>query len=141
VLVCARGHTAWWLRCCLAVWFAALLAIAPFARPSLPVHLALVAPASSVQSLAAHDNSIAQAREPATRLRPAQPSTLGILSRLSSLNPPPGTPLIKTSLLGPGAPEEAVAAARRSTGFGGDLRQTFHRSSVGTARTPTGPPA
>lgn len=141
MLLCVRGHRAWQLRCCLAVWVAALLTIAPFARSSLPVYLAPAAPTSSVESLAAGDNSIAQAREPTTQLRPAQPSTLGVLSRLSSLDPPPGPPLIKTSLLRPGAPEKAVAAARASTGFGDDFGQVFHRSSVGTARTPTGPPA
>jgi hypothetical protein len=137
VLVGRRGHRTWQLRCCLAVCFAALLAIAPFTRPSLSVDLA-AAPAVSIEALGAQDE--AQGKQPATGLRPAQASNLGILSRLSLLETTLELPPVKSPLLRP-VPDQPVPAPSATTTFGGELRQAFHRSSVGTARTPTGPPS
>jgi hypothetical protein len=121
----------------LAAWFAALLAIAPFARPSLPVDVAAVSGASP-EALIAHDD--AQAKQPATGLRPAQPVALGILSRLSLLETTLGLPPVKPPLLRP-AIDQPVPAAQVTTALGGEPRGVFQRSSVGTARTQTGPPS
>jgi hypothetical protein len=124
-----------WFAAC----FAVLLAIAPFARPSWTVDFAVAA--ASVESVSAYDDSSAQENQPAAGLRPAQPLTPGILSRLSSLEMTLGLPPVKSPLMRPNAPEEPLPRIRASTAFGGDLRKVFHRSSVGTARTPTGPPS
>jgi hypothetical protein len=137
VPVVARAHRGDKLQPWLAVFFAALLAIAPFTRPSLSVDLAAV-PAASIEALVAHDDG--QGKQPATGLRPAQASNLGILSRLSLLETTLELPPVKSPLLRP-APDQPVLAAGATTTFGGEPRQTFQRSSVGTARTPTGPPS
>ncbi|HZA65628.1 MAG TPA: hypothetical protein VE592_01685 [Geminicoccaceae bacterium] len=127
------------LRCCLAALFAALLAIAPFARPTSPVDLTAV-PAASVESIVAHDHEAA-GREPAAQPRPAQPATLGILSRLSLLETALGQPPVKSPLLRPRAAYKPPPAPQSTVRFAGDVTDVFHRSSVGTARTPTGPPS
>jgi hypothetical protein len=121
----------------LAAWFAALLAVAPFARPSVPVELA-AAPAASPEALVAHDGP--QSKKPAAGVRPAQPFTLGILSRLSLLETTLGLLPLKPPLLRPAA-DQPVLARGAATVLGGEPRGVFQRSSVGTARTPTGPPA
>jgi hypothetical protein len=136
VLVSMRGHRAWQLRCCPAAWLAALLVIAPFARPSLPVDLVTV-PATFV-ALAAHD--AARGQQPRPGLRPEHSLTLGILSRLLSVETTLGLPPVKPPLLRPAADQPAFAL-QATTAFGGDLRGVFQPSSVGTARTPTGPPS
>jgi hypothetical protein len=140
VPVNARAHRGERLQRWLAGGFALLLVIAPFTRASFTVHLAAVV-AASTEVTAVDDAWIAQAKQPAAGLRPAKPSTLGILSRPSSLEPPPGLPPVKSSLLRPGTLENARAATPATAAFGGDVGPAFHRSSVGTARTPTGPPA
>jgi hypothetical protein len=137
VPVVARARRGDKLQPWLAAWFAALLAVAPFTRPSLSVDLAAV-PAASLEALGAHDD--AQGKQPATGLRPAQASNLGILSRLSLLETTLGLPPVKSPLLRPVA-DQPVLAASGTTTSGGELRQAFQRSSVGTARTPTGPPS
>lgn len=121
----------------LAAWFAALLALAPFARPSVPVELAAV-PAAPPEALVAHDD--AQGEQPATGLRPAQPLALGILSRPSLLETTLGLPPVKPPLLRPAA-DQPVLASQVTTALGGEPRGVFQRSAVGTARTPTGPPS
>jgi hypothetical protein len=136
VLVGRRGHRAWQLRCCLAACFAALLAIAPFTRPSLPVHLAAVA--AYPEALVAQDDL--QGEWPAAGLLPAQPATPGILSRLSLVETALGLPPLKPPLLRPVA-EQPLLPRHADTVPGGEPRVVFERSSVGTARTPTGPPA
>jgi hypothetical protein len=125
------------LQRCLAAWFAALLAIAPFARPSLPVDLAAV-PSAAPEALVAHDE--AEGKHPAAELRPDQRFTLGILSRLSLLETTLGLPPVKPPLLRPAA-DQPLAALQATTKGGGEPRGVFQRSSVGTARTPTGPPS
>jgi hypothetical protein len=121
----------------LAAWVAILLAIAPFTRPSLSIDLAAV-PAASIEALVAHDGG--EGRQPATGLRPAQASNLGILSRLSLLQTTLELPPVKSPLLRPASDQPVLASGGTPT-FGGEPRRAFHRSSVGTARTPTGPPA
>jgi hypothetical protein len=121
----------------LAAWFAALLVVAPFARPSVPIDLT-AGPAASPEALVAHDN--AQDKKPAAGVRPAQPFTPGILSRLSLLETTLGLPPVKPPLLRPAA-EQPVLARGARTALGGERTGLFQRSSVGTARTPTGPPA
>jgi hypothetical protein len=136
VLVGRRGHRAWQLRCCLAACFAALLALAPLTRPSLPVHLA--AAAAFPEALVAQADL--QGEQPAAGPRPAQPATPGILSRLSLVETALGLPPVKPPLLRPVA-EQPLLARHANTVPGGEPRAVFERSSVGTARTPTGPPA
>jgi hypothetical protein len=133
----ARAHRGDMLQRWLAAWFAALLALAPFARPSAPVELAPLA-AASQEALVAHD--AAQGKQPAAGLRPAQPFTPGILSRLALLDTTFGLPPAKPPLLRPAA-DQPVLAMQTTRALGGETRSVFQRSSVGTARTPTGPPA
>jgi hypothetical protein len=123
------------VRCCLSACFAALLAIAPFTRPSLPVHLAAVA--AFPEALVAQDDLQG---ERAAGLLPAQPLTLGILSRLSLVETALGLPPLKPPLLRPVA-EQPLLPRHANTVPGGESRVVFEPSSVGTARTPTGPPA
>jgi hypothetical protein len=128
------------LRSWLAVWFAALLAIAPIARPSLPVEQA-AASAASVQSFELRDQPTAKAEEPGSRLRSAQPSAAGVLSRLLPVETTFGLPPLKPPLAWLAAADPALVAPRAIVAFSGDIGEAFHRSSVGTARTPTGPPS
>jgi hypothetical protein len=125
------------LQRCLAAGFAALLAVAPFARPSVPVDLA-AAPVAGPEALVAHDG--AEDQHPAAQLRPAQPSAPGILSRASLLEITLALPPVKPPLLRPVADPPALAL-QATTALGGESREVLQRSSVGTARTPTGPPA
>jgi hypothetical protein len=127
------------LRSWLAVWFAALLAIAPVARPSLPVEQA-AARAASVQSFDLRDQPTATAEEPRSRLRSAQTAAPGMLSRLLPVEttfglppPKPASAWSGTAHASPVAPGPILASIAEASG-------AFHRSSVGTARTPTGPP-
>jgi hypothetical protein len=137
VLVGRRGHRAWQLHRCFALWLVALFAIAPFNRPSLPVELAAFS-AAYPETLVAQGDP--QGDQPATRLRPAQPLTLGLLWRLSLLETAFGLPPVKPPLLRPVA-EQPVLARHATMALGAAPRLVFERSSVGTARTPTGPPA
>jgi hypothetical protein len=121
----------------LAAWFAVLLAVAPFTRPSVPVELAAF-PAASPEALVAQDH--AQGKKPVAGVLPAQPFTPGILSRLALLDTTFGLPPVKPPLLRPAA-DQPLLAIQTTTALGGETRSVFQRSSVGTARTPTGPPA
>jgi hypothetical protein len=120
----------------LAAWFAALLAVASFARPLVPLELAAL-PAASPEGLVAQ--GYAQGKKRAAGVLPAQPFTPAILSRLALLDTTLGLPPVKPPLLRPLTGQPAVA--RAATVLGGKPRGVFQRSSVGTARTPTGPPA
>jgi hypothetical protein len=120
----------------LAAWLAALLAVAPFARPLVPVKLAAL-PAASPEALVTQDH--AQGKKPAAGVLPAQLFTLGVLSRLARLDTTLGLPAVKPPLLRPAA-HQPSPALQATTAPGGELRGVFQRSSVGTARTPTGPP-
>jgi hypothetical protein len=101
----------------------------------LPVHLAAVA--AFPEALVAQDDLQG---ERAAGLLPAQPLTLGILSRLSLVETALGLPPLKPPLLRPVA-EQPLLPRHANTVPGGESRVVFERSSVGTARTPTGPPA
>ena len=122
-----------WLAAC----FAALLAVGPFAHQSVPPVLA-GAPVAPPEALVAHDH--APDKKPAAGMQPAQPLTAGILSRVSLLESTLGLPPVKSPLLRPVADPPALAL-QATTALGGELREVLQRSSVGTARTPTGPPA
>jgi hypothetical protein len=117
-----------------------VLALAPFAWPALPVDLA-PARAASGSWLIAQDGDLAQAREPAPRVRPAQPLALGVLARWSGFEVKLGPTPHKPPLFPLNAADRPQPAPRASAALLGDHRAVFHRSSVGTARRPTGPPS
>ena len=132
-----RAHRGEVLQRWLAAWFAALLAVGPLARPSIPVELA-GAPVASPESLVAHDDTLGE--QPAANLRSSQPLAPGVLSRVPLLDTARGLPPLKSPLLRP-APDRPVLALQAIIALGGEPREVLQRSSVGTARTPTGPPA
>ena len=127
------------LRRCLAAWLGILLALAPFARPSLPVDLTPARAASGFW-LVAHDDGMAQARETAPRVQPAQPLALGVLARWSWFETKLGPAPTKPPLGRLSASDQPRPAPKSIGALTGDAREVFHRSSVGTARRPTGPP-
>jgi hypothetical protein len=102
----------------------------------LPVHLAAVS--AFPEALVARADL--QGEQPAAGLRPTQPAALGILSRLSLVEAALGLSPSKPPLLRPVA-EQPSLIPHANTVLGGEPRAVFERSSVGTARTPTGPPA
>jgi hypothetical protein len=131
----ARARRGDLLQRWLAAGFAAVLAIAPLARPYLPIELTAV-PVASLEGLVAQDN--AHGKQPATRVRPAQPSNLGIFPRLALIEMTLGPPPAKPSLLQSAVDQPVLA--RPATAPGGELQWVFEPSSVGSARAPTGPP-
>jgi hypothetical protein len=137
VPVSVRAYRGEILQRGLAAAFAILLVVAPFARPLAPVELA-AHPAASPEALVAHHD--AQSGQPVAGVPPAQPFTAGILSRLSLLERALGLPPVKPPLLRP-AVDQIVLAQRARTALGAEPGGVLQRSSVGTARTPTGPPA
>lgn len=136
VPVGARAHRGGMLERWLAAWFAGILAIASVASPSLPIEL--TGPAALPEPLIAWDH--AEGTQPETGVLSTQPDTTGILSRLLLLESALPVPPSKAPLPRPVAdpPMSAPVAAMVP---GGEPRGVFQRSSVGTARTPTGPPA
>ena len=106
--------------------------------PSLPLDLTDAAPAGAPQAAIAFDG--AEGAQPAAGVSSAEPVTLGILSRPSLVETTLWLPPVKSPALRPAAHKPPLA-------HGGDLvlagepRSAFQRSAVGTARTPTGPPA
>ena len=139
VPVSGRARPAWQVRTCLALWFAALLVLAPVARPALPADAA--APAGATESVASQDDGSRKTGAPTAGARPAQPLGQGILSRSSLAETAFGPPPAKSPLQRPtAAPEPRVAAAATVT-MADVASDVFHRSSVGSSRTPTGPPA
>ena len=131
-----RAHRGRQLQRWLAAGIAVLLALAPFAHPPSTLDLIATAAAESVASF--DDDATSQ---PAPALRPAPPLSLGILSRLSVLETALGLPPVKPPLLRPSPPEGPLPAIQTATASGRDTGQILHRDSVGTARTPTGPPS
>jgi hypothetical protein len=128
------------LRSCLAAWFAALLAIAPAAQPSVPLDVGAARAAASRLSIL-DDHRSSDAPQPAAGLQPGQAVGLGILSRLSRVETTFGPAPAKSPLHRPSAAAEPVLASA-AVGAPKDAgRAVFDRSSVGTARTPTGPPS
>ena len=137
--VSTRARRGRQLRRWLAASFATLLAIAPFTPPPLTIDFAVAA--VSVKSVAAQDGDLAQAKQPEAVVRPAEPLTPGILSRVSLFETALGPPPVKSPLLRPSAAHELAVAPQATTAHRDFIGQLFHRSSVGTARTPTGPPS
>ena len=116
----------WQLRRLLAAWFAVVLAAAPFLHSSLPAET-MAGPAAIVDLLVAQNGADGGALMLGVPGRASSlEATLALVARASALRPAIGVPLP--------APRVAIAAV-------GDERPLFQRSAVGTARTPTGPPA
>ncbi len=126
-----RTDRPWRWHGCLAAWLAALLAMAPAAQRFLP-------PDPIAVQHSARDGHTAAS--PAG-LQSAQPVGLDILSRLSKVEttfgPAPGKsfPHAASAAEGPAFAPEAAGAPKEAA------RAGFDRASVGTARTPTGPPS
>ena len=120
----------------LAAWFAGILAIASVASPSLPIEL--TAPATLPEPLIARDH--AEGEKPPTGVLASQPDTTGILSRLPLLETALASPAVKAPLPGPAADQPLWAPVVAMVPDGEPTGQ-LQRSAVGTARTPTGPPA
>lgn len=137
VLVWAGAQHSWW-RSCLAVWFAALLAIAPLASPSLPDTVSLAG--ISVDSVAPGDQGLDSPAQPTSGVRPAQPLALGALARPSLLEKTLGLSKVKSPGLDPGSDHDLLLGSSATGGSDGETRQILHRSSIGSARVPTGPP-
>jgi hypothetical protein len=123
----------------LALGFAALLALSPFARPSLPGHMAWAEP-TTVRSLALHEHALPWAEESAPRPH-ADRADPGLLPRASSVEATFAPPPDKGVPIRPALPDPPLAAPASTGGSAGDPLRGFHRSAIGTARTPTGPPA
>ena len=128
-----RADRSWRWRLCLASWLAALLAIAPVGER--PVALDPTA-AQTANQPSARDHHAAPSLD---GLQAAEPG-LGILSRLSLVDPTFGPAPAKT-FLRTGAPDALAHALGPAGAPKVDAAAGFHRSSVGTARTPTGPPS
>jgi hypothetical protein len=139
VPVLARAHRGGRLQPWLAAWFAAILVLAPSARPLLPLDLTAAAPAGAQATPVAYDGT--EGKEPAAGLISAEPLTLGILSRPSLVETTLGPPPTKLPLLRRSVGQPVLARGAAATVLGGEPRAVFQRSAVGTARTPTGPPA
>ena len=122
------------LRCCLAACFAVLLAVVPFVRPALPVAPAVAA--AAVEEFVARD---VLEKQPAAGLMPAPPLAPGVVARLVALEAKLGPPPLKPLLLRPRV-ERPRPAVQAMIAFG-EPAGGLERSAVGTARTPTGPPA
>jgi hypothetical protein len=137
VPVLARAHRGDRLQPWLAAWLTALLVLAPFAHPSLPLDLAIGPPAAPHQSVAQEG---AEGEPPVAALRSALPLTLGILARPPLVETTLGPPAVKLPVLRPAADQPVLAQAGAMV-LAGDPQPLFQRSAVGTARTPTGPPA
>ena len=137
VPVLARAHRGERLQRWLAAWFAAILVLAPSARPSLPLDLKDAAPAGAPEA-SAYDR--AEGEQPAAGLSSAEPVTLGILSRPSLVETTLWLPPVKSPALRPAAHKPLLAHGGALV-LAGEPRAVFQRSAVGTARTPTGPPA
>jgi hypothetical protein len=119
----------------LAAWFAGILAIASVASPSLPIEL--TAPAALPKPLV---KGHAEGEKPPTGVLASQLDTTGILSRLPLLETALATSALKAPLPGQAA-DQPLWAPVAAMVPGGEPREVFQRSAVGTARTPTGPPA
>jgi hypothetical protein len=137
VPVLARAHQGDRLQPWLAAWFAAILLLAPCARPSLPPDLA-APPTGAADAPATRDRI--EAKHPAAGLSSAQLVMLGIRSRPALVETTLGVPPAKAPVLRPAA-HQPVPARAGAIMLGTAPSAIFPRSAVGTAHTPTGPPA
>jgi hypothetical protein len=121
---------------CLAV----LLAIAPIAQRMLPADAAAV-PAGSEQWFDSRDRGAPDASAPEAGLRPAEPVSQGVLARSLLAEPAFGPPPAKSPLFRPTATAGPPVAPDATVTMAEVARDVLQRSSVGSARTPTGPPS
>jgi hypothetical protein len=127
-----RAQRVGWLGRCLVLCLAVLLAGGSPAR-FLPAGGGPFGPA-------ALESPEWPADDPVAGLLAAAPAMLGAVPRPATTEAPPAPPPLKAALLRPGAADHTLLASSAPAlqrGEGGEL----HRSSVGTARTPTGPPS
>jgi hypothetical protein len=129
--VSRRANRAWRWRSCLAAWFGVLLAIAPVVRPALPLDIG--APGGFALRSDSGD-------QPTARLEPARPVGLGVLARPTPVETAFGPATAKSPFHRPGAADGWMAPSAADAPKEA-ARAVFDRSSVGTARTPTGPPS
>jgi hypothetical protein len=124
----------------LVIWIVVILAAAPLARPHLPLH-SVPAPLSDERFGSVHGAVLVPAVQTPARPQPDRPRhrILPRLPELLALSPLSA----KLPPMSPDGAAEDPAAPETSAGWSpeGGERDAFHRSSVGTARTPTGPPA
>lgn len=130
-----RALSGWQTQSLVALWFAVLLAITPYARPALPGSAWLSPSAAQHQ-----DIGLVAAEDPAQRLRGDQPD-LGLLPRAPYVEAIPAPPPDKSPLIRPRVPQAPPAMAQAAATVARTTILAFHRSAIGTARTPTGPPA
>jgi hypothetical protein len=127
-----RAQRVGWLGRCLVLCLAVLLAGGSPAR-FLPAGGGQWGPASlQVPERPADDSGAG--------LLAAAPAMLGAVSRLATSEAPPAPPPPKADPLRPAAAAHTPSASSAPAlprGEGGAV----HRSSIGSARTPTGPPA
>jgi hypothetical protein len=131
-----RAHRLRQLRGGLALCLAILLTITPFARlsPTVAPQAALAASAPSY----APDGKAPWGEEPALGLQDDRPDA-GILPRLLHVEVALAPPAQKALL--PRLHASIDALKPKKVGLENDTGTDFQRSSVGTARTPTGPPS
>jgi hypothetical protein len=130
-----RAHRLRHLRGGIALCLAVLLALTPIAQlfPTAALHAAATLAAGSY----APDGDASRGKEPALGVPSDQPYA-GVLPRLPHLEggllPPVQKAVLprRSASVDTSSPEKAAPESAASTGL--------HRSSVGTARTPTGPP-
>lgn len=139
--VAEQAERAWRSRCRVAVWIAVLLAYVPFGQPRLPVQLP-PEPLSAKSFPVAHEAVLApaiqtptrpQPERPRHRILPRVPDLAVTLTPLGSKPLPMRLPKARMALL--------LAAASTARTAEPGTRDVLDRSSVGTARTPTGPPS
>jgi hypothetical protein len=131
-----RAHRLRQLRGGLALCLAVLLAIPPLAQLS-PIVAPQAALAASAPSYAP-DGNARRGEEPALGLQDDRPDA-GILPRLLHLERALAPPAHKALLPKPDASIDPLKPEKARSEH--DVGTGFHRSSVGTARTPTGPPS
>lgn len=119
-----------------AACIAVLIAIAPFTGWE---------PLRDIDgSLSVYDSTLhvdARPNEPLTTPRPNQSTILGLASRLMTGESKPGLPPNKLPSPVAHLERQSLLALERDSTSNGLSTTVLWRSAVGTARTPTGPPA
>ena len=125
------------LRGGLALCLAVLLAITPLAQlfPTVAPQAALAASAPSY----APDGNAPRGEEPALGLQDDRPDA-GILPRLLHLEGALAPPPQKVPFATLDSAKGSLVALKATGTLKPDTGNVFHYSSIGTARTPTGPP-
>jgi hypothetical protein len=125
----------------LVIWIAVILAAAPLARPHLRIR-PVPAPLSDERFGLVHRAVLVPAVQTPARPQPDRPRHR-ILPRLPEFSAAPSPLFAKLPPIRPDGASEDLAAPETSAAWSTrrEEKDAFHRSSVGTARTPTGPPA